>query len=71
MKSSFAVDYHPKTPESEIEERFPPRYRLPAWAEGQDFETMTARHGRPIQLLCSPSSERCLRYASRSLTDTL
>jgi hypothetical protein len=48
MKSSFAVDYHPKTPESEIEERFPPRYRLPAWAEGQDFETMTARHGRPI-----------------------
>jgi hypothetical protein len=48
LQSSFAVDYHPKTIESENEERFPPRYRLPAWPEGQDFESMTAKHGRPI-----------------------
>jgi len=46
--SSFAVDYHPKAIESGPEERFPPRYRLPAWAEGQDFDSMVAKHGRPI-----------------------
>jgi hypothetical protein len=47
--SSFAVDYHPKTTiEHENEARFPPRNRLPSCPEGQDFESMTAKWGRPI-----------------------
>ena len=46
--SFYAVDYRPRTIEAEDEARFPPRYRLPAWPEGQDFESMVAKHGRPI-----------------------
>jgi len=48
LRSSFAVDYHPKATESELEERCPPRYRLPAWPVEQDFDSMVAKHGRPI-----------------------
>jgi hypothetical protein len=46
--SSFAVDYYPKTIEQENEVRFPPRNRLPLPPAGQDFESMTAIHGRPV-----------------------
>jgi hypothetical protein len=46
--SSFAVDYYPKTIEQENEARFPPRNCLPPCPEGQDFESMTAKWGRPI-----------------------
>jgi hypothetical protein len=47
--SAFAVDYHPKTRiKQENEERFPPRYRLSPWPTEQDFDAMTAKHGRPI-----------------------
>jgi len=48
MTRLIAVDYRPRTIDPENEERFPPRSRLPAWPEGQDFESMTAKHGRPI-----------------------
>jgi hypothetical protein len=46
--SSYAVDYHPRTIEQEDEERFPPLNRLLPCPAGQDFESMTAKYGRPI-----------------------
>jgi len=46
--SSYAVDYCPKTIEHENEVRFPPRNLPSRPPEGQDFESMTAKWGRPI-----------------------
>jgi hypothetical protein len=46
--SSFAVDYHPKEIQRENEQRFPPRSRPSRLPEGQDFESLTAKYGRPI-----------------------
>jgi hypothetical protein len=46
--SLFAVDYHPKEIQQENEERFPPRSRPSRLPEGQDFESLTAKYGRPI-----------------------
>jgi hypothetical protein len=48
VSSSFAVDYRPRTVEPESEQRFPPRYRLPGCPPGQDYESLTAKHGRPV-----------------------
>jgi hypothetical protein len=46
--SSYAVDYHPKTIERENEGRYPPRNHHPRAPTGHDFESLTAKHGRPV-----------------------
>lgn len=42
-------DYVPRAqpPAKPREHRFPPKYIAPAWEPGQDYFTLTEKHGRP------------------------
>lgn len=50
MGDEFEQDYVPKRqpPRQLGEGRFPPRRKWPKTEEGQDFATLTAKHGRPF-----------------------
>lgn len=42
-------DYVPRkaAPSLAQDRQFPPRFRSPKWEEGQDYFTLTEKHGRP------------------------
>jgi hypothetical protein len=46
--SAFAVDYYHKAIEQKGDARFPPRIPLTLPAEGQDYDSMVAKWGRPF-----------------------
>jgi len=44
-------DYFPKKADplqAENAKRYPPRHRAPPIPSGEDFATLTAKHGRPV-----------------------
>jgi len=57
-------DYFPKKADplqAENAKRYPPRHRAPPIPSGEDFATLTAKHGRPVDL------KEALRQSTRTM----